>query len=47
MPTCIRVGKVEVRGTTERLCSKHSTKKNHDDVRERHDQRHPERIGHV
>jgi hypothetical protein len=43
---CVRVGKVEVKGTTRHLCSKHSTKENHQYFRDLHDKLHPERVGH-
>ena len=47
VPHCLRVGKVEVKGTTAHLCPKHSTKENHERMRDLHERLHPERVGHV
>jgi hypothetical protein len=46
MTTCLRVGKVEVKGTTKHLCPKHSTRENHDRFKKLHQERYPERVGH-
>jgi len=43
---CIRVGKVEVPGTTKHVCAKHSTREHHERLQKLHHELHPDRIGH-
>jgi len=43
---CLRVGRVEVKGTTRYLCPHHSTAELHDHFRKLHDELYPDRIGH-
>ena len=47
VPHCLRLGKIEVSGTTKHLCPNHSTAAYHEHFRKLHDELHPDRIGHA
>lgn len=46
IPWCPRLGKHDVEGTTWRVCHKHHQKPHHDFLRNRHADKHPERLNH-
>lgn len=44
---CLRTGQIEVKGTTWKVCPKHSTRERHDWLRKHHARKHVDRVGHL
>lgn len=43
---CFRTGQIPVEGTSWLTCPRHSIQGTHDKMKDLHDEKHPERIGH-